>query len=97
MQHFKVQHDKVGQKFYIALGEDKEALLAYTEVNDVMDLHHMFVPEEARGQGLAEQLALAAFEFARKNHMRIIPSCPYIRDTFLKEHPECMDLVTRDI
>ncbi|MBI4175688.1 MAG: N-acetyltransferase [Candidatus Aenigmarchaeota archaeon] len=96
MEKFRVQHDKVGQKFFIDFGDNTEALMAYTEVNNVMDLHHTYVPEEHRSEGIAEQLAHAAFEFARRNEMKIIPSCPYVRDKFLKQHPEYMDVVTHE-
>ncbi|MBI2173104.1 MAG: N-acetyltransferase [Candidatus Aenigmarchaeota archaeon] len=83
----EIVHDETGQKFYIDCGDD-EAVLGYTRVNDIMDVHHVFVPESMRGQGTAEKLSLAAFEFAEKNGLRIIATCPYVKDTFLKKHPE---------
>jgi predicted GNAT family acetyltransferase len=82
-----IEHDEVGQKFFIAY-EDDEALLAYTKVNDILDIHHTFVPESMRGRGIADRLAAAAFEYAEKNGLKIIPTCSYIKDTFLKKHPE---------
>ena len=81
----KVQH-KDGE-FFIELN-GKKALLDYTINDKKMDLFHTFTDPELRGQGLAEQLAQAAFEHAKKNNMEVIPTCEYVRDSFLKKHPE---------
>ena len=88
-----VENDPIGQKFFIHLGT-VEAVIAYTQVNNVLDLHHTVVPESFRGQGLAEKLCSFAFEFAKKNGFKIIPSCPYISKKFLPEHLEYKELVT---
>lgn len=88
----EVKHDPVGQKFYIKLG-DKEAVLAYTEVNNIWDIHQVIVPEEFRGQGIAEKLTLHVFEVAKKNGYKIIPTCPYVKNRFLKDHPEFNDII----
>ncbi|MBI4167802.1 MAG: N-acetyltransferase [Candidatus Aenigmarchaeota archaeon] len=81
----QVKH-KDGEFFIEVKG--KKALLDYTISGKKMDLFHTFTDEELRGQGLAEKLAQAAFEYAKKNGLRIVPTCEYIRDTFLKKHPE---------
>ncbi len=74
-------------RFFIDI-DGKQAELLYREENGKIDVYHTFTPPELRGRGIAEQLALAAFEFAQKQNMKIIPSCPYIKDTFLKKHAE---------
>jgi predicted GNAT family acetyltransferase len=33
-------------------------------------------------------LTECAFEYARKNGLTIIPRCPFIKNSFLKKHPE---------
>lgn len=91
-----VEHDPIGQKFVIPLGQEKEAVLAYTEVNTTWDVHTVIVPDEFRGQGLAEQLALFAFETARKKGYKILPTCPYLAERFLPKHPELSSLVTQE-
>lgn len=83
-------------KFFVVI-EGKEALLNYRLNGKKMDIYHVFVPEELRGRGIAEQLALAAFGYARKNHLSVIPSCPYIKDKFLKEHKVFLDLVEEEL
>ena len=91
----KVEHDEMAQKFFIDLG-NKEALLAYTEINNIWDIHIVIIPEENRGQGIAEKLALAAFNTAKKMGYKIIPSCSYVNDSFLPKHPEFRDMIVDD-
>ena len=79
-------------RFFIDI-DGKHAKLLYREENGKMDIYHTFTPPELRGRGIAEHLALAAFEFAQRHGMKIIPSCPYIKDTFLKKHAELRNIV----
>ncbi len=80
-----IQH-KPGEFFLIMNG--KKAILDYTLNGKEMDIFHTFTDPELRGQGLAEKLCQAAFEYAKKNGLHVIPTCPYVKDTFLKKHPE---------
>jgi predicted GNAT family acetyltransferase len=90
---FEVKHDPYGQKFFIEL-KNCEAVIAYTQVNDILDLHHTVVPEEYSGRGFAEKMCTFAFEFAKENKLKIIPTCPYIAEKFLPKHPEYNGLIT---
>ena len=90
---YEVEHDPVGQKFFIHLG-NVEAIIAYTQVNDILDLHRTIVPENYRGMGLAEKMSVFVFEFAKKNGYKIVPTCPYISQKFLPDHPEYSSLIT---
>ena len=74
-----------GEFFVIVNG--KKAILDYTISGKEMDIFHTFTDEELRGQGLAEQLTQAAFEHAKKNGLKVIPTCDYVK-SFLKKHPE---------
>ena len=82
-----VQHDQAGSRFYLAL-EGHEARLLYRRAGKEIDLYHTFVPEAVRGRGLAEKLCRAAFEYAKAEHLTVIPSCPYISAAYLRRHPE---------
>lgn len=92
-EKFQVRHDTRAEKFYIDL-EGKEAILTYTQVNDVMDLYMIFIPKSFRGQGFSKKIVRTAFEYAKKKGYKIIPTCPFIKEKFLKEHPEYKDMVT---
>jgi len=91
-EKFKVEFNPRGQKFTVKLG-DKEALLAYTEINDVWDIHTVLIPEDYRGQGIAELLTLYVFNFAKERNIKIFPNCPYVKNKFLKDHPELTDIL----
>lgn len=64
-----------------------EAELLYRIEGGVMPIYHTFVPESERGKGIAEVLAVAAFDFAKEKKLKVKPDCPYILH-FLEKHPE---------
>jgi predicted GNAT family acetyltransferase len=84
----QIEHDPQRQCFTAPGG----AVLSYT----VACGHHVFdhteVPPALRGQGVAGQLAQAAFEHARAHGWKVQPACSYI-DVYLKRHPEYRDLL----
>jgi predicted GNAT family acetyltransferase len=91
-----VEHEAAKDRFVARL-DAGEAELTYLERNGrVLDLVHTFVPEEARGQGVAEDLVEFAFDYARKNDYRIKASCPYVR-RWLEGHPEKHELLSEPV
>ncbi|MBI4174935.1 MAG: N-acetyltransferase [Candidatus Aenigmarchaeota archaeon] len=84
-------HHKEGEFFIEVNG--KKAVLDYTISGKKMDVFHTFTDPELRGQGLAEQLAQAAFDYAKSKGLKIVPTCDYVRDSFLKKHPEWNSIV----
>lgn len=82
-----VEHDPSGKKFFVRVGQE-EAVLLYRQEGGTLDFYRTFVPESARGKGLAERLALAGFAFAEEIGAKVVPSCPYISGAFLERHPE---------
>jgi len=79
----EVIHDDKSKTFYIPLGSDStiRAVLDYELLNGkkVMDMNHTEVPVELRGRGIAKQLAVAAFDFASSQGLRVLPTCSYIQ------------------
>lgn len=88
----EIKHDITAQKFCITL-EKVEAILAYTEINNIWDIHTVIVPDAYRGQGIEDKITSHVFEEAKKKSFKIIPTCPYVRDTFLNKHPEYNDMI----
>ena len=79
-------------RFYKTIG-DEEAELTYSITDDnAMDFDHTFVPESARGQGVAGELARAGLDYARKNNYKAIASCPAV-EAFVKRHPDYNDII----
>lgn len=55
-------------------------------------LTHTGVPKEMEGKGIASALARTALDYARANGLKVLPLCAFVQ-TYLKRHPEFMDLV----
>lgn len=66
-------------KFYIGDINHPDAELTYKPKNDTTIIaDHTFVDEKLRGEGIAGQLFQKLIKYARDNHLKIIPECPYI-------------------
>ena len=89
-----IEHDENGSRFIARVDDDgEEAELDYLMAGPkLIDLHHTYVPEDARGHGLAEALAKAAFDYAREQGYRVVPTCPFVR-RWLAHHPDEAKLV----
>ena len=74
----------------------EDGLTAYlefeTDTSGWMTIWHTEVPPGLRGRGVATELARAAFEHARTNHLQVDVICPSALH-FLSEHPEYKSLV----
>jgi uncharacterized protein len=66
-------------------------VLTYREYGDRVTLIHTEVPAELRGRGVADALARAALDDARRRGLRVRVLCPFVR-AFMKRHPEYADL-----
>ncbi len=93
MRPVTVEHDAVQQRFAATLADGSVAELRYHRAGTILDFYHTFVPEAFRTEGVAEQVVLAGFQYARQAGYRVIPSCPYVSRGFLRRHPEFADLV----
>lgn len=94
MQQIEIQHEEgAGRGRYYAKvdGAPREAELTWVERGDVRHATHTYVPDEARGQGLAEQLVKAILADARDGGFRIAPDCSYVA-TYFRRHPELAEL-----
>ncbi len=81
----KIEHSK--DRFYTVTEHGTAELLYNLTDAGTMSIYHTFTPDEDRGQGIAERLATAAFEFAKGNNLKVRPDCPYIPH-FLEKHRE---------
>jgi uncharacterized protein len=68
------------------------SVLTYRETAGRVTLIHTEVPLELRGRRIADTLARAALDDARRRGLRVRPLCPFIQ-AFVKRHPEYADLV----
>ncbi|GAA4035369.1 GNAT family N-acetyltransferase [Hymenobacter glaciei] len=80
-----IQHDSTNQEF-TTTQDGHPAELAYTRPSDdVVDFTHTFVDEALRGRGLADELARAGLDFARKHQLKVKTSCTFMA-SFVKKH-----------
>lgn len=71
------------------------SLLTYRLFPDRIVLQHTEVPAPLEGHGIAAKLTRSALDFARANHLRVVPLCPYV-SSFLRRHREYHDLLFAD-
>jgi predicted GNAT family acetyltransferase len=81
-----VTHRPEMGRFEIVL-QGETAVLDYTVSNGRMHFVHTGVPVALEGRGLGSQLARAGLEYAKRENLRVVPQCSFIRG-YLDRHPE---------
>jgi len=87
----EIINDKQGSRFVLDVN-GQEVYVLYAEDKETIDLYSTYTPTKLRGQGLAEKVVLAAFEYARKQNLKVIPGCWYVKK-FLERHTEFHALI----
>ena len=67
------------------------AYIRYEPFEWGLDLVSTYVPVELRGQRIGADLARYACEYAKDHHLKLIPSCHFIK-VYLRRHPEYQSL-----
>ena len=81
-----IVHNSEDNRFEIhSEGGGEPAVLEYTIVGKHIDMHHTYVPQALRGQGIAAELVEAALVFAKHQGLEVIPSCSYVAK-YLERH-----------
>lgn len=89
----EIINDKQASRFVLDVN-GQEVYVLYTEDKNTMDIYSTYTPPQLRGQGLAEKVVLAAFEYANEQNLKVIPNCWYVRK-FLEKHPEYESIANR--
>ena len=84
-QH-NIVDNKENMRFEIKEGHET-AFMEYRFYNKSIALMHTEVPEAFKGQGLANALAVYAFDYAKSHQMPVMVYCPFVA-AFVKRHPE---------
>ncbi|MCE3225961.1 MAG: family N-acetyltransferase [Bacteroidetes bacterium] len=88
----KHRDEKPKGAFYIEENGKEIATMTYVFAGEgrfIID--HTVVDQAYEGKGLGRQLVKAGVGFARKNHLKIIPLCPYAK-RILEKTPEYSDI-----
>ncbi len=82
--HFKAVEEgkEAGRMTYSWAGDDK-IIIDHTEVNP-----------EFKGKNVGKQMVMAAVEYARNNHIKIIPLCPFAKSVF-DRNVEIQDVLSK--
>ncbi|MBB6612425.1 N-acetyltransferase [Pontibacter sp. Tf4] len=89
----KIVHEAKYQQFTAPLEGDEEAELAYACPSEKeIDFTHTFVPESARGKGIAQQLIEHGLCFARDNGLLVIATCPVVAK-YIAKNEQHQDLL----
>ena len=86
-----VEHEPEHHRFVIR-DEHGISELVYNIIGSQIILDHTEVPRKSEGHGYAGALAKAALEYARAQHLAVIPVCPFVI-SYLSRHPEYQALV----
>ena len=70
--HIEENGNQIGKMTYVWAGETK-FIIDHTEVNPSHE-----------GKGIGKLLVAAAVEYARANHFKIVPLCPYAKRVLTK-------------
>ncbi len=79
-------------KFFIEENEKQLALMTYKKSGGVITIDHTEVDPNRRGEGIGEDLVAADVKFARKNSLKIMPTCPFAKKV-IDEAPEFQDVL----
>lgn len=74
----EVKHDEINKRF-VAEIEGYEAYLSYNLINDIIELSYAYTPPEIRGKGIAKIVVEYAFNYAKANNLKVIPTCSYVQ------------------
>ena len=85
----RVTDDPAAQRFELAV-EGQVAFLQYERKNDRIVFVHTEVPPALRGRGIGESLVKGALDAARREGLRVVPLCPFVK-AYLRKHPEAGD------
>jgi uncharacterized protein len=87
----QIEHGSKGG-FVIEQDNERLAEMTYSKAGDkLIIIDHTEVSDKLRGTGAGKQLVMKAVEYARNNHIKILPLCPFARSVFDKT-PEIADV-----
>jgi predicted GNAT family acetyltransferase len=87
----EVSHNPAAGRFEIRTANGS-AVLNYAHRGADLDLIHTEVPEALEGHGYGAALAAAALDYARRERIKVIPTCPFV-SAYIRRHPADATLV----
>jgi hypothetical protein len=91
-----IQHKQEASKgsFYVAEENNVLAEMTYTMASpELMIIDHTEVDDALRGKNVGYQLVNTAVAYARNNHIKILPLCPFAKSVFDKKKEAFADVL----
>ena len=92
----QIEQKQEGSKgsFYVEVSGKILAEMTYSMTGtELMIIDHTEVSDELRGQNMGYQLVKTAVEYARTNHIKILPLCTFAKSVFDKKGAEFADVL----
>lgn len=96
MEDLNFEHDEKNQRFLVKLPENNYGVINYNKNKDILELYHTGVPEQFRGQGIAEKLAHFSFLWAKNNNFKVDPVCSYLQKYVNTKGTEFLSICIHD-
>ena len=87
----EVRRDKDNEQFVTEV-DNQKAYLSYSISDDEIDFYRTFTPPELRGKGIAKIVVEYAFNYAKENNLKVIPTCSYVQ-AFVERNDNYKDLL----
>ena len=89
-----IQENDERRGSFKAIEEGKEAgVMTYTWAGPTkFIIDHTEVDPDFKGKGVGQQMLMKAVEYARANHLKIMPLCPFAKSVFDK-NPDIADVL----
>lgn len=88
MEEVQLTLNEKNRGAFYALNEGaEEGRMEIGIADDKLTVYHTEVAPAAEGKGLAKKLLAAMTDYARNNHLKVIPLCPFVNAQFSR-HPE---------
>jgi len=72
-------HDEQAHQFVVTL-DGRQGSILYLPLNDnTVDFQSTYIPVDMRQRGLGSQLVRYALRWAREHHLKVVPSCWFVR------------------
>ncbi|MBA2503993.1 MAG: N-acetyltransferase [Pyrinomonadaceae bacterium] len=92
IKNLTVKHNEKLQRFEAEV-EGEEAFVEYEHAKEgSIVFTHTIVPPPLEGRGVGSELAHAALEYARLQHLKIVPQCSFI-NAYVRRHSKYQSLV----
>ena len=90
-----IAHHRDGTRGAFAIDREGKRLatMTYSRAGDLVIINHTEVDPLLRGTGAGVRLVAAAVDWARADHLRIMPLCPFAKSVF-DRNPEYRDVLT---